>query len=329
MEYNFFFCEICNRNQEKNKRHVYSKGHRKRLDFLLTRQNEKFSKLLTFLNNIKIVEDDVEQPEIWCLFCKTTIKSSNSKIACKHIFLHMTYESHIDSIDEFWKEQRPSKKKWEKKQFYLNKTVINDFLKKSDIELNEYKKKQLLPSNNIDINYSESINDIKVSNKGNNYINDKFDIGNEVRTNSSKNSDINDNIPYQTVQAFGENLTCLNINPNQNIINNIHNDNSTPPWMLDNSESESNSEDEKLNIKLNINKKKNNGPIVGPSLDLYMDYKEKKRKSKLNPKRLGNTIDRDKKISKNWMPNFGGIWNSGPRSTTRKEFLNKLKKKNE
>jgi len=26
------------------------------------------------------------------------------------------------------------------------------------------------------------------------------------------------------------------------------------------------------------------------------------------------------------MPNFGGIWNAGPRSSTRKEFLNKLKK---
>jgi len=40
MEYNFFFCEICNRNQIKNKRHIYSKKHRERLDFLLRRQNE-------------------------------------------------------------------------------------------------------------------------------------------------------------------------------------------------------------------------------------------------------------------------------------------------
>jgi len=64
--------------------------------------------------------------------------------------------------------------------------------------------------------------------------------------------------------------------------------------MLDNSDSESNSEDERLDEKLNINKKKSDNAIIGPPLDLYINYKEKERKSKLNPKRLGSTIDRGK-----------------------------------
>jgi len=42
MEYNYFFCEICNRNQVKNKRHIYSKKHRERLNFLLKRQSEVY-----------------------------------------------------------------------------------------------------------------------------------------------------------------------------------------------------------------------------------------------------------------------------------------------
>ncbi|OUM63670.1 hypothetical protein PIROE2DRAFT_9743 [Piromyces sp. E2] len=306
MEYNFFFCEICNRNQIKNKRHIYSKKHRERLNFLLTRQDEKISKLSTFLHNIKIITDDVEQPEIWCLFCKTTIKSSNSKIAC-----------HIDSIDEFWREQRPDKEKWKKDQFYLNKAVVNEFLKMSDIKLSNYQKmeeKQLFYSKNI-INTNDNIkneapdnykyNIEKLFNK-NSCINDNNVNNNNDDDNDNNINNNNINIPYRTIKALSQNLTCININPNQNITNNIYNINSTPPWMLDNSDSESN--------------------IIGPSLDLYINFKEKERKSKLNPKRLGSSINRDKAISKNWMPNFGGIWNSGPRSSTRKEFLNKIKK---
>jgi len=49
MEYNFFFCEICNRNQVKNKRHIYSKKHREKLDFLLSRQNEVHKYALIYL----------------------------------------------------------------------------------------------------------------------------------------------------------------------------------------------------------------------------------------------------------------------------------------
>jgi len=77
-------------------------------------------------------------------------------------------------------------------------------------------------------------------------------------------------------------------------LNNIHNDNSTPLWMMDSSDSESDSEDEKLDIKLNINKKRNDNPAMGPPINLYLDYKEKERKSRLNPNRLGSTLDRGK-----------------------------------
>lgn len=287
------------------------------------------------MENIKIIEEDIEQPEIWCLFCKTTIKSSNSYIACKHIFLHLSYENHIDSINEFWKEQRPDKGKWKKEQFYLNKNEINKFLKLSEIVLEESnkKKKKRIQENHQNSKNSQEINNLKKRN---------IDQNNDIKTNTIlnindlnandnnvfNNNIINNKIPFRTVKAYGQNLTCISINPTNKIKTNIYDENSVPLWMIDsNSESENNSEDDQLDIKLNINQKINDNPIIGPPINLFLSHKDKERRSKLNPKRLGSTLDRNKKISKNWMPNFGGIWNLGPRSATRKEFLKKFKNK--
>ena len=45
-----------------------------------------------------------------------------------------------------------------------------------------------------------------------------------------------------------------------------------------------------------------------------------------NPNRLGKDIDRSKiSIGGDWLPNFGTVWEAGPRSQTRKNFKRRLR----
>jgi len=98
----------------------------------------------------------------------------------------------------------------------------------------------------------------------------------------------------QTVYAYGENLTVITLPPLGEGEGNIHSG-GTPPWLLD----------EQGNENPTIKK----APV------------SKKRKFN-NSKKLGSNNFKEKSGEENeeWLPNFGRVWNSGPRRFTKREF---------
>ena len=101
--------------------------------------------------------------------------------------------------------------------------------------------------------------------------------------------------------------------------------------------------------------------VIGPSLDAFLAAKKAERLKKLNPNRVGANLDRCKicfrilnrhlghiiynvffrhslmsnytfiaeVMDKNWVPNFGRVWNYGTRRKTRNQFKRESEKGNQ
>jgi len=112
----------------------------------------------------------------------------------------------------------------------------------------------------------------------------------------------------QTEFAFAPNLTRIEQKPLENGQGNVHSG-ATPPWMVDVSGSTI--------------------PTVSATMTLAERQREiNKNKKVKNPNKLGANINRDAIYSeKTWVPNFGRVFNAGPRSESRKEFKEELMKK--
>jgi hypothetical protein len=104
----------------------------------------------------------------------------------------------------------------------------------------------------------------------------------------------------QTEFAFGENLTALPAQPLAEGEGNVHSG-AIPPWMMD---------DEGKPI-----------PTIVTGLTLADREKDRNRRKKQNKKKIGSDINRQEQTYwDSWLPDFGRVWQAGPRSHTRREF---------
>jgi len=114
-------------------------------------------------------------------------------------------------------------------------------------------------------------------------------------------------VPRQTEFAFASNLSRVEQKPLAEGQGNVHSG-ATPPWMVD---------EQGATI-----------PTVHNSVSLNERHQliNKNKKGK-NSKKIGANINRDSIYSENWLPNFGRVFNEGPRSETRNEFKEEMSKK--
>ncbi|XP_046862931.1 centrosomal AT-AC splicing factor-like, partial [Xenia sp. Carnegie-2017] len=88
---------------------------------------------------------------------------------------------------------------------------------------------------------------------------------------------------------------------NGEISQNIHTG-ATPPWLLPDDDETTHSS------------------AIGPSFSEFQKHAERLKKRGKNPYRVGANFDRTCKVDNEWLPSFGGVWNSGPRWQTRRSF---------
>ncbi|ORY05841.1 hypothetical protein K493DRAFT_333349 [Basidiobolus meristosporus CBS 931.73] len=117
--------------------------------------------------------------------------------------------------------------------------------------------------------------------------------------------------PSRASRAQAPRLTAIQVPALKSGENNVHTEGSIPPWLQDDDDEAEGS--------------RNNA--IGPSIDVFLKAKELERKSKLNPERIGAEFDRTKKAGKYWVPNFGRVWNTGPRKESRMEYFRETRNK--
>eukprot|EP01121_Diplochlamys_sp_Union-15-3_P008552 TRINITY_DN2277_c0_g1_i2.p1 TRINITY_DN2277_c0_g1~~TRINITY_DN2277_c0_g1_i2.p1 ORF type:complete len:213 (+),score=53.64 TRINITY_DN2277_c0_g1_i2:388-1026(+) len=105
-----------------------------------------------------------------------------------------------------------------------------------------------------------------------------------------------------TAKAWAPNLMSIEVQELTPGEGNVHSG-AIPPWMKQ--------DDDKTNADLEALLEK-------------FRKQERERKKKKNPNRVGADFVMKQlykhKASEDWLPNFGGVWQPGPRSLTKKEF---------
>jgi len=115
-------------------------------------------------------------------------------------------------------------------------------------------------------------------------------------------------VARQTEFAFASNLSRVEQKPLAEGQGNVHSG-ATPPWMVD----EQGATIPTLPGSVSLNERQ------------QLINKTKKGK---NSRKIGANINRDNSAySDNWLPNFGRVFNEGPRSETRNEFKEEMSKK--
>ncbi|CAJ0837149.1 9846_t:CDS:2 [Entrophospora sp. SA101] len=308
----FDFCRICKRNNSEGKKHLYTKLHQGNLLNILNKEITKYKKYRIFLKDITIVYDVNKQPDFWCFFCEVnveiTFKNVDEKqIICEHIFEHIVTKNHHDNVIKYFKDQKADCKLIN--NFILKKDEIDKFRRRSK-ELqkkNQLKKEERelksnvnQESNNISISILDKNDkmEIKFENFNNNNSTVKPIINNKLNINEEK-------------KKKRDQLTRIKVPPLKPGEGNVFEEGSVPPWLQD---------DDDMKFSGNTNKTE-----IGPSLDAFLAAKKLEKKKKLNPNRVGANFDRESAVGKDWVPNFGRVWNNGTRNRSQKQYKKEMK----
>nr|CAG8585754.1 2223_t:CDS:2 [Entrophospora candida] len=134
----------------------------------------------------------------------------------------------------------------------------------------------------------------------------------ELKSNVNQESNnINVNLPSSFENLVASQLTRIKVPPLKPGEGNVFEEGSVPPWLQD---------DDDMKFSGNTNKTE-----IGPSLDAFLAAKKLEKKKKLNPNRVGANFDRESAVGKDWVPNFGRVWNNGTRNRSQKQYKKEMK----
>ncbi|KAK9720414.1 Coiled-coil domain-containing protein 84 [Basidiobolus ranarum] len=140
------YCEVCKRNHNDGKRHLYSKAHQEKLDTLIGKQIEKYKKFKIFLKEATPIIDETKQPELWCIFCEREIFPSNLEeeseefhLVCSHIFEHMADREHQECLNKYFNKFKV--KHQYKEEFKLSLDKLKNFYQRGEKKIQELKVK--------------------------------------------------------------------------------------------------------------------------------------------------------------------------------------------
>jgi len=354
----YSYCKLCQINYTQQRKHVYAKKHQKRLKWVLQKYGAKIKECRPYLDNPVIQEGNYEPgKQFWCHCCYKEIDKHVSDhlktILYGGVLEHLASEEHWQNTDVFFKDNGADDKF--KISFIVSEKDINLFKSKLEplvdkydkraeintnhlakkIECQEYNRKLVVDSALIESLSSTSQPTIfkTVKNK-HGIVQNPTGYHDGVRVwkagifKYKQESDQLKSIKYPchssrqtphnrkansmfTVSAEGGGLTTLNSTFDRRK-GNIYTG-ATPPWLRN---------DEDGNEGLS------SGRQYGPSLEDLKNSVEAKKKSKLNPNRVGANFDQVTNSSKDneneWLPSFGRVWNNGARWKSRREFRGEM-----
>ncbi|KAK4256945.1 hypothetical protein QN277_006602 [Acacia crassicarpa] len=295
----FEFCKVCNLNHNQGLRHKPEHASRNRF---------------------------------WCVFCDTDVDELTSSFACANAINHLASVNHLKNLKQFsWKYGGSMDQleafivsdadvaKWEKKCVTLQKepVLLSEERRKevSNSGISEASNACVLPY------YSTSSLPSETCSGANSFHSKDFSgschaLSCSGRQWSSDGYSGTEEVPKDgTMLSRFEGLpdpSAITLGYSENVGSNVPSE-APPPWLTDG---------------LYIH-------YEGISGDLVPLLNKSGKSQKLNPKRVGAAWAERRKIElemekrgeivrkdydANWLPNFGGVWQSGTRKESRKEF---------
>ncbi|MCO5547026.1 hypothetical protein L7F22_000467 [Adiantum nelumboides] len=340
----FEHCKVCRFSHNRGKAHRYSTTHKQRLDSHLSKALLKIRDLSFFLSNPTFLRpSDRALNSFWCSFCDITITEIDSTFACSNTLRHLASALHLDAVRNFWYENGA-----EAEKRHLYSIELEELAKWEDAckALSAASASVELAHgvvNNIPSACSTSVgtyfDTVSVACCTNSHTSDPLPLYKEE--NSCYNAIDNRSLAVANgcnisgtvldTEIYGASAMMCNSNLEQHLGltcirvpsgpggGNVHNG-APPPWLqisgsktdcavhaLQNcSATLSRSKERQL-------KKMRNPKRVGAA---WAD----KRRVEMQREAVGHSLQRGSQVDKEWLPNFGGVWQSGSRRETRKEF---------
>ena len=352
----YSYCKLCQINHTQQRKHVYAKKHQKRLKWVLQKYGKKIKECRSYLDDPVIQEGNYEPGEkFWCHCCYKEIDKHVSDhlktILYGGVLEHLASEEHWENTDTFFKENGADDKF--KISFIVSEKDINLFKSKLEplvniydhraeiktsqfakkIESQEYNRKLVVDSALIESSFTKESTPVfkTVKNKHGIFQNPsgyhddirvwrsgifKYKQGsNQLKPlqypcRSKKTSSKQSIHSMYTVSAEGGGLTTLRTAFDKRR-GNIYTG-ATPPWLRNDKDWDDSCTSARQ---------------YGPSLVDLKNSLEAKRKSKLNPNRVGANFDHSANSmddTNEWLPSFGRVWNNGARWKSRHEFRGEM-----
>merc|ERR1711962_200366 len=337
----YAYCEICRINHDRKRKHVYSKKHKEKVNTLLDKFAKRIKEIRLFLQNPVVEEGEPQSTKktFWCQFCRSEypkhVTDKTKTIMYGGVLEHLSCYAHSDALETFWFENGVKEKDKEvfripkaNVELYKNKlmTVVDEHDKSVDkrteqiasqIQAQEFSRKVLLneEKKSAEIFYQTIRNKhgvlqnpsgcsdgIRVWKGG--IVKYESGSGQVIESKYTKQSvvGVGSQIgPVYACTAQGKGLACVKVPSTGR--GNI-NTGATPPWLLPEPSEEAKT-------------------AIGPSQADFDRYCEQKKKSKLNPNRVGANFNHtvvNGEDSSDWLPSFGAVWNEGARWKSRTQF---------
>ncbi|XP_065843962.1 centrosomal AT-AC splicing factor-like [Oscarella lobularis] len=291
----YTFCSVCRLNHNAGRKHIYSKTHTSKLGSLITRFT---SKLKDARRALKRPDVDIGSYEatanVWCYCCKLEVNKhvTNGDITIKYggIIEHMASDDHHKNTRHwFWENGCDVKLQ---PQYLVHQLEYDKYKEALESAIDE--KESILAAKR-----NEEAITIKQQEMQRSFLLSQSQ--NRKTTNEAKA--VATPLPSAAAAKTGKKFR-----------GNVHTG-ATPPWLRDDDDDD----DEPM-------------PVIGPSEDAFREHVTNERRRKRNPNRVGANFAQKVKETRErqdddekWLPSFGRVWNHGPRSHSKLEFISERK----
>ncbi|CAL1540732.1 unnamed protein product [Lymnaea stagnalis] len=324
----FRYCPLCRLNHKKSKKHIFSKRHQEIVANVLKKLSKKITEAKLKMKpplvcEITWVESD---QTVWCYFCSSDVvkhrrhMTAMGECMISHggLLEHITRDDHTQNTVKFLKENKLDLKRVP--DFILSSSDYLQYLENTDgVCSNFFKKKmedlkrlatelksqtvsrlQIFATGCIDQNMSqhqrEQLPVQSFSKEPQKYKHGKNQPGDD------------DERGKKTIQAFGDGLTPIERQNEDDSLGNIYTD-ALPPWMLPDVE------------------ESNSSGVIGPTMEDLEKHRKLEKKRQLPACRVGAKFDHTTDQSDTWLPDFGGVWSHGRRTNSVQQFKRRQSKK--
>ncbi|XP_062521370.1 centrosomal AT-AC splicing factor-like [Corticium candelabrum] len=327
----YAFCKVCRIHHNAGRRHNFTKKHKDRLSVILLKFRKKESWMVKDARRClkkPVVEEGEVEPDakIWCYCCEEEVNKHvtdrDISIVQGGVLQHMASSDHHKKTRHFWWQHGVDIT--EQPHFLLHQLdyeryveVVDVAVKAVEEKIEEKQKKDVAALRQQDIKrkmffHSQSSSALPSQTAA--HVRDWHakSEGDGIRYEFS-NSDMAVTCLYNAVTVSNSFTSIASSasgrTKNQRSKGNVYTG-AVPPWLR----GDDNDDDETS--------------IIGPSEELFLNHVLCKKNRGKNPKRVGaefmqqmKHMKRDEDDDDGWLPSFGRVWNHGPRSHSKFEFI--------
>ncbi|KAM6334349.1 centrosomal AT-AC splicing factor isoform 2-T2 [Alca torda] len=314
------YCELCRRSSFAGRRHLYSAGHRRRLQEALAQLQEAVAAARAAAAAaggeaaLRPYDPAEHGRRVWCLVCGRGVRrdgrSGGMALPQAGLLRHLAGPEHRREAARFWREQRAEAALRER--VLVPAEEYERFARGLERALAEHRRREEERIQQMAAGIREA------ERRQRETVRDALQlqaepepgpgppVGSPPATPGRDSRDAEQPGPsrMQTGPDFnwmesGQALTFIGHQETEGK-GNVHTG-AKPPWLMEEEEDGSKQQ-------------------IGPSYEEFLKQKEKQKLKKLPAERVGANFDHTSQTGESWLPSFGRVWNHGRRWQSRHQF---------